>query len=241
MPRIVADLHTHSLASTHAYSTVGELMGVAAAKGLRAIALTDHGPALPDAPHPWHFDNQRVLPREVDGVKLLRGSEVNIRTLSGDVDLDERLLGLMDWVVASFHEPCLAPGTAAEHTAAYLAVLAHPGVDSLGHTGSIQFPYEIDTVVKACRDAGKTMEINAGSFKVRPRSLPNCRRIAESCAKHGTLVVVTSDAHSHWDVGAFGPALALLDELGFPGELIVNADEDRLFRYLEARRGRSLR
>ena len=150
------------------------------------------------------------------------------------------MLGRMDWIVASFHEPCLAPGTVAEHTEAYLNALANPGVDSLGHTGSIQFPYDVDAVVKACRDAGKTIEINAGSFKVRPRSVPNCRRIAESCAKHGTFVVVTSDAHSHWDVGAFAPVLALLDEIGCPGDLILNADRDRLFRYIETRRGRSL-
>jgi len=241
MPRIVADLHTHSLASTHAYSTVGELLGTAAALGLDALALTDHGPALPDAPHLWHFENQRVLPRRVGTVRLLRGCEVNIRTLAGDVDLDERMLGLLDWVVASFHEPCLSPGTVAQHTEAYLNVLANPGVDSLGHTGSIQFPYEIDEVVKACRDRGRTIEINAGSFKVRPRSLPNCRRIAESCAKHGTSVVVTSDAHSHWDVGDVGAVFAMLDEIGFPEKLVLNADADRLFAHLEARRGRSYR
>jgi putative hydrolase len=240
MPRIVADLHCHSSASTHAYSTVGELVGVAAAKGLSALALTDHGPALPDAPHAWHFDNQRVLPRRVGDVVLLRGAEANIRTLTGDLDLEDQVLGMLDWVVASFHEPCLAPGTLAEHTEAYQKVLANPFVDALGHIGSIQFPFDVDTVVKACREAGKVIEINCGTFKVRPRSIPNCLRIAESCAKHGTSVVVTSDAHSHWDVGEFGPALALLDSIGFPEALILNADKDRLFRSIATRRGRSL-
>lgn len=41
----VADLHCHTVASTHAYSTVGELAQAAASQGLSAVACTDHGPA----------------------------------------------------------------------------------------------------------------------------------------------------------------------------------------------------
>ena len=41
MYNIIADLHTHSLASTHAYSTIREMVDSAAEKGLKAIAITD--------------------------------------------------------------------------------------------------------------------------------------------------------------------------------------------------------
>ena len=52
---IVADLHTHTIASTHAYSTVYEMVRGAKAKGLIAIGITDHGPDMKDGPHEWHF------------------------------------------------------------------------------------------------------------------------------------------------------------------------------------------
>lgn len=240
MIRIAADLHCHSIASSHAYSTLGELAAAASAKGLAALAWTDHGPALPDSPHPWHFDNQRVLPRRIGDLVLLRGAEANIVSLDGALDLEERILAGLDWVVASFHDVAVKPGTVKEHTEAYLAVLANPSVDALGHSGTVQFPYDVDVVVKACREAGKVIEINSGSFKVRKSSLPNCRTIAASCLRHGTSIVVTSDAHSHWDVGEVAPALELLAEIDFPEELVLNADLERLLRFIETRRGRVL-
>jgi len=45
--RLLADLHTHTVASGHAYSTVTELAWAAADKGLELIAVTDHGPTVP--------------------------------------------------------------------------------------------------------------------------------------------------------------------------------------------------
>ena len=53
MYNIIADLHTHSLASTHAYSTIREMVDSAAEKGLKAIAITDHARTMPGAPGPW--------------------------------------------------------------------------------------------------------------------------------------------------------------------------------------------
>lgn len=73
------DLHMHTLASTHAYSTVHDYIAAAARKHIRLIAITDHGPEMVDAPHPFHFNNLRVLPRVVDGVGILRGIEANIK------------------------------------------------------------------------------------------------------------------------------------------------------------------
>ncbi len=45
--RIKVDLHVHTVSSGHAYSTVEECARWAAEKGLEAIAVTDHGPAVP--------------------------------------------------------------------------------------------------------------------------------------------------------------------------------------------------
>ena len=70
---IVADMHTHSVASGHAYSTVNELVLAAAGLGLRGLALTDHGPALPGGPPRSHFGSLRHIPPSIAGVRVLRG------------------------------------------------------------------------------------------------------------------------------------------------------------------------
>ena len=65
--QIIADLHTHTLSATHAFNTLDEMAAKAAALGYAALAITDHGPAMPDAPHMWHFANQTALPLVLHG------------------------------------------------------------------------------------------------------------------------------------------------------------------------------
>ena len=63
--KMIADLHTHTVASTHGFSTIKEIVDVAAQKGLSAVAITDHTPASTDGPHVWHFHNlHKAIPRE---------------------------------------------------------------------------------------------------------------------------------------------------------------------------------
>lgn len=59
------DLHMHTVASTHAYSTLSDYIAEAKRKGIKLFAITDHGPDMEDAPHHWHFINMRIWPRLV--------------------------------------------------------------------------------------------------------------------------------------------------------------------------------
>ena len=49
--KYIIDTHTHTVASGHAYSTLIENAKAASAKGLKALAVTDHGVAMPGGPH----------------------------------------------------------------------------------------------------------------------------------------------------------------------------------------------
>jgi putative hydrolase len=60
--KLEADLHIHTTASGHGYSTVKEIVEAAAEKELRLIAITDHGLNMPGAPHWYHFTNMISLP-----------------------------------------------------------------------------------------------------------------------------------------------------------------------------------
>ena len=56
------DLHTHSLAAGHAYSTLLENIDAALAVGIRYLGMSEHGPISPGGPHEFFFSNYKVIP-----------------------------------------------------------------------------------------------------------------------------------------------------------------------------------
>ena len=90
--QLIADFHIHTVASGHAYSTIEEYAEAAKKKGLKIIAITDHGPAMPGGPHYYHFSNLVMIPQKINGVRILRGAEVNIINEQGQVDLEKNEL-----------------------------------------------------------------------------------------------------------------------------------------------------
>lgn len=127
------DIHTHAVASGHAYSTVDENLRWAAEQGLQLVALTDHAPAMKDTTCHAYFANLHVLPKELHGVRLLKGIELNILDFDGTIDMDEAVLQRLDLAIASLHMPCIKPGTKKENTQAFLKVMENPYVDIIGH------------------------------------------------------------------------------------------------------------
>ena len=234
--KILADTHTHTIASTHAYSTVAEMAKEAAEQGLEAIAITDHGIMLPDSPHLWHFQNLKAIPREIFGVKILYGIEANILDLQGNIDpIDEELYEKMDIVNASIHAPTYKDLGAEDNTSAYIAIVNNPLVDIICHSGSPAYTYDYEKIVQLAKENNKHIEINNHSFSVRKASIPNCRKIAELCKKYETGIVVASDAHISYDLGHYEEALNLLAEIDFPEKLIMNRDFKTLSNFMEAK------
>ncbi|MDY3972850.1 MAG: phosphatase [Clostridia bacterium] len=220
--KILLDTHTHTIASTHAYSTVLELAQKAADEGMEAIAITDHAPAIPDGVHPWHFRNLKAIPREIYGVKILYGAEVNIVDLEGNIDLEDDILELLDVVNASIHKPCYKDYGAKDNTSAYLAVVNNPLIDVICHSGAPDLAYDYERIIDLAKKNHKLIEINNHSFFVRKSSIPNCRKIAEICKEKEVGIVVSSDAHISFDIGDYTNALDMLKEISFPEKLIMN-------------------
>ena len=92
--QIIADLHTHTLSATHAFNTLDEMAAKAAALGYAALAITDHGPAMPDAPHMWHFANQTALPLVLHGVAMtqLQGSMPPLLAMLEEMQFPQELV-----------------------------------------------------------------------------------------------------------------------------------------------------
>lgn len=235
--KILTDLHTHTIASTHAYSTVLENVAYAKRNGIEAIAVTDHAPGIPDGAHRWHFINLRALPDVIDGVRVLKGAEANIMNLDGGVDLLEEYLKNLDWVIASYHRWCIEDiGTKADRTRCYINLLENEQIDMLGHCGSPVFDFEIAPVIDAAKSNNKIIEINETTSKIRKDNIPICREIAIACAEKGVKISVDSDAHFCYDIGNFPLSKQMLEEIGFPEELIVNRNLSTLREHLNYRK-----
>lgn len=225
--KIVADTHTHTLVSGHAYSTITENMLHASKIGLRFLACTDHTTLMPGAPHEFYFLNLPILPEEMFGVHLLRGCEANIVDAQGKLDLPDRILERLDWVIASLHPPVYQPSDRKAHTETWLNLAKNPLVDVIGHCGDERYRFDYEIGIQAFAENGKIVEINSHSFTGRPKSDKNCREIALLCKKYSVPIVVSSDAHFYTQIGDFTDALKMLEEIDFPEELILNADYGR--------------
>lgn len=236
---IKADLHTHTLASDHAYCTINEMAAGAADAQMDAIGITDHGPALGDAPHLFYFQNLVTLPRKLSGVFLFRGAEVNILNESGEVDLPEGEMRNLDYTIASIHNPVYYPETKEEHTKALLNVMDNENVMILGHIGRCKWGFDIEKVLKKAKEKEILIEINNQSFRISPFSKENCSEIVKACKALKVPIVVNSDSHHSSSIGVVGNALTLLEEVAFPQDLIINTNAEKFINYLK-KKGRNI-
>ena len=240
--KIIGDMHTHSNASTHAYSTITELVKAAGEKGLEFLAVTDHSHTTFGRFCSEYFSCLHELPIDYRGVKLIVGVEANINNFKGELDIElcpepqAMEFNKLNWVIASVHEQ---PGsyfpepTVEKSTEMWLSIANNPRVNVIGHSGSPKFRYDLDAVIPEFGRNHKLVEINAHSFDSRESYIPNCRNIALACKKYGVPVIVNSDAHFEVNVGNHEKALKMLEEIDFPEELIINADRERLWNYIK--------
>ena len=239
----IADMHTHTVASTHAYSTITENAAWAAEHGIKYLGMTDHGINMQDAPDTWHFENLKILPDYLKGVRIFKGIEANIIDTDGRIDIPTGVkdiyYNILEWVNVSFHVQTFRPTTKAEHTKAYMNVLKDPYVDVICHSESPKFDYDFDEVIRACGEYGRLIEINECRLERGQTSADRYKAILDRCVKYGTRIIVNSDAHFYTHIGQFELAGTLLTETGFPDELVINTSEERFLGYIEERRQRT--
>ncbi len=240
--KILAQTHIHTTYSAHAYSTIFEIVDMAKKEGLELVAITDHGPNMPDSGHIWHFANMNAVPHNISGIYVLRGAEANIIDYEGGLDIAQSLLKKLDFVIASVHTTStIRPSNNDDdHTRAYLGAINNPYVDVIGHCGWTDFRFDVDKVLLAAKNKGTLIEINAHTATTRPQNVLICREIAKRCADLGVGIVIGADAHSAYEITSLDAAINLLYEIDFPEELIMNTSAEKLLSHITKRRGISL-
>lgn len=241
--QLLADLHTHTVASGHAFSTVTELATAAAGKGLELIAFTDHGPSVPGGAHPWYFWNTKAVPSTISGVRILRGCEANVAESDNGLDLPDEILRLLDIVAVGFHPLTgFDDSNRASNTRALIRAISNPLVDIVTHPGNEEeFPIDVAAVVAAAVERGVALELNNHSFdphSSRSAASDGERRVAIAARDAGASITIGSDAHYHDQVGTFDQALAVAEEIRFPIGRIVNRNAASVLEFLRDRRAR---
>ncbi len=234
--KIVADLHTHTVASGHAMGTMQEMITSANRLGHQGIAITDHGSAMPGAPYRWFFDKMMQLPDIIDDLLVLKGMEVNVINSNGGFDMDDYYLENLDWIIVSMHTPLIDNLSVDEVNHIWQTVAENPYVDMIGHSEQQTFLYDYDKLTKVFTKHNKVVEFNAGSALSRPGNEDNLKNLALACKKNNTYVAVTTDAHSIYEMDREHTVLAMLQEIDFPESLIINSSMQRLTDYLVLRK-----
>ena len=229
------DVHTHTIASGHAYSTLREMIEAAKRRGLSLIGISEHGPRMEGSCPEIYFCNFKVIRRDAYGIDVCMGAELNIIDYTGSTDLSAQRLRNLDYAIASLHDICIDPGSTEENTAALIGAMKNPRVNIIGHPDNGLYPLDYAAVVQAARENHVLLELNNSSYRPggsRQNSREIGRTMLELCKAQGVSVIMNSDAHIDLDVGSHEQAIALAREVQFPEELIVNTSLEAFRSFL---------
>ena len=234
MKPFIADVHTHSVLSGHAFGTVRELAFEAAARHLQILGVTEHGPGIPGTCNPIYFRNFVDAPRNLYGVEMLYGSETNVLN-SGEVDLDQRHLNLLDYAIAGIHGLCYENVGIVKNTDNVISCMKNPKVKFISHPDADNYPMDYKALVEGAKEYGCALELNNSSLrkpKLRPGCVKNYEKMLPLCMEYGVPIIVNTDAHDPSHVGIFTEARELLSSLEINEDLILNNDAEKLKAFL---------
>ncbi len=240
------DYHTHTIYS-HGKGSVEDNVRAAEKKGLKAIAITDHGiSGYPDNLNPEDFESfmadvaesRRLHP----DIKVLAGVETNLISCDGDVDLPHSFSERLDLVVCGFHfarvpsrltdffdfwlpnmMPLVRSGAKriARNTDAYIRAMERYRIGVISHPLR-SCKVDLKVLGEAAARLGVYMELNGKSMCM---SADDLRTLAET----GCKFICSSDAHESERVGDFSAADKFV-AAGLDLSLIVNYNGEPSFR-----------
>ena len=230
------DVHTHTVASGHAYSSLQEMAQAAASRGLQILGVTEHGPSIEGTCPLLYFKNMHCIPRQMYGVRLLMGCEMNILDTEGHLDIPENYIQHLDIRIAGIHIMCWNGGTKAQNTEGMEAVIRNPYVHIISHPGDGTADLDFEPLVLASKEAHTLLEINNHSLSPKRSKLSakaNNLEILRLCKKHDVPLILGSDAHISFQIADYSRVMPLVEEVGFPPELIMNYWPEQFLEYLQ--------
>lgn len=231
----VLDLHTHTLVSGHAYGTIREMAQAAAEKGLEVLGITEHAPGIPGTVHPFYYTNLKAVPRELFGVTILNGCEINVLD-EGELSLKDKYMTYMDYAIVGIHRQCYTDAGREKNTDNLIRCMEHPLVRFVSHPDDDHTPLNYERLVRAAKELNVALEVNENSLRKKPGSRINIREnyktMLRLCLEHDVPVFVSSDAHDPTKVARFDVSRGMLAEAGYDESLVLNTSAEKLWAFL---------
>jgi DNA polymerase (family 10) len=206
---IQGDVHMHTV-ETDGRNTIEEMADAAKARGYKYMAITDHSKnlafanGLDDARAVGHIQKIREADKNIDGIKIFAGIEVDILA-DGDLDLSDDVLAQMDIVIASVHS--VFNQEPAKMTERLLKAIENPNTSIIGHpTGRIQlrrdaYQFNMDSVLTAAAKHKVAMELNSYPDRLDLNDVH-----LRQAKQRGVKIVINTDSHhtSHMEKIRYG-------------------------------------
>ncbi len=220
--KIIGDYHTHTIYS-HGKGTIRDNVEEAFKKGLKEIAICDHGPG--------HFtygikrEDIGKMRKEIDelnkefqpkGLKILLGVEANIIRYDGTIDVNDEIIGFLDILLLGYHFGAL-PGTFKDgyklyilnflskripkmrkkvmdmNTSALIKAMDRYPIDIITHPGSKVY-VDIKRLARKAKEKDIALEINSSHSHLTVEEI-------ELALEEDVYFYINSDAHSPENVG----------------------------------------
>lgn len=240
--KIIADYHTHTSYS-HGKGSIEDNVKKAINKGLKTIAITDHG-----SKHFIFGVSEKNLLKQKEEIntilqkypdfQLLFGVESNITGIDGGYDITTGFENNFDIILCGFHKPVWADKFTdyfdifynsyskliynptkeqiAKNTKAYVNLIKSKPIDIISHI-NYHLKVNIKEVAKAASDYGVAIEVSS-------RHSDCTEEDYEALFSSNVMLTLNSDAHKPEDIGNIDKALAIVDKYSVDPKRIINSE-----------------
>lgn len=240
---IIADYHTHTTFS-HGTGSIEDNVLVALEKGLKTLAISDHGPG-----HAFYGIKRSSFPdmrKEIDrlnkkysDIEILLSLEANFMSVDGTLDLDPEMIEMADMIMCGYHFGSSpkklfldlkmhAYALLSKHfkffyhrskkinTKMMLNAMNKYPIDAITHPGA-KAPVDVYEVAKLAAKKNIALEVNVKHGHL------NIEEIKEAL-KTDVMFFVGSDAHSPDRVGDVEDSLKRCIDAGVSLDRIINVE-----------------
>lgn len=244
--RFYGDYHVHTSYSD-GKQELEEAVEEAKKKGLKEVAITEHGPSVMvigvKDEQVYYQIKERIagINSRQEEVTVYLGAEANICGMGGEIDISPSLMEELDVAIAGLH-PYTYPASLKDgfelqvknslrhlgkgfreqainnNTKACIeALYNNPGLDILSHPG-LFFEVDYGEVGKACSKTGTLFEINCGH---KHPSLSDIIKVKQA----GACFIINSDAHFKDTVGDLDYGAYVIEKAGLAPDTVANLEE----------------
>ncbi|MEG0392749.1 MAG: PHP domain-containing protein [Anaerovoracaceae bacterium] len=240
MEKMIFDYHTHTTFS-HGKGSIEDNVKAAIARGLKALAITDHGPGhltygVKREDFPKMRQEIEALQKKYPQLQIYLGVEANICNQGNFLDITPEEAKTFDFLLAGYHYGirhgyCIwnflyshgiklfGKALKRKNTEMTIKAIETNKIKILTHPGD-KGPFDLLAIAKACASHGVWMEISTHHDHL---TLEEIQEVMDT----GVNFVVSSDAHVPFRVGDFEAGAQRAMAAGLSIDRIVNIEKIR--------------